>query len=210
MPQDPSYAYKKTVNQAGAIEAIVRHRILDGMFYREHLYGTNEATILPVIIAHVNAVAGTDAIGKPAPFLCCVLRLLEIAPSEEIVKAYLDQMGSRELKYLTAVVLVYVRLAMTSSAVYRLLEPYYVDYRKLRLALRTPEFDPVTKIARHYTLTTMDQLVDDLLTQKRVVDVLLPRLVPRLTLLERGEIGPREYAVTIAAESESDFASDSE
>lgn len=197
---------------ASLVEKIVRDRIVEGVFYKQHLHGTNEATILPVIVTHVDYIGGTDSQGKPLPFLCCLLRLLEIGPSEKVVfDVYMDQLGSKEFKYLTALVLVYLRLVLLLARVYLVLEPFYLDYRKLRLRLKTPQFDPETHLPIHYKLTHIDELVDELLLKERVVDIHLPRLVPRTTLLERGEVEPRQFAVVPDDDlGSSDFASDSE
>ncbi|CAN3375928.1 hypothetical protein DIURU_003136 [Diutina rugosa] len=199
-------------SQAQYVEKIIRDRIADGVFYKQHLHGTNEATILPVIVAHVDYIGGTDSQGKPSPFLCCLLRLLEINPSEKVIfDVYMDQLGSKEFKYVTALVLVYVRLVLSSARIFQTLEPFYLDYRKLRLRLKTPQFDRQTQVPIHFKLTHIDELVDDLLTKERVFDIHLPRLVPRLTLLERGEVEPRQFAVVPEDDSDSsDFASDSE
>ncbi|MCH0629428.1 pre-mRNA-splicing factor 38 [Kocuria palustris] len=199
-------------SQAQHVEKIVRDRIVDGVFYKQHLHGTNEATILPVIVAHVDYIGGTDSQGKPLPFLCCLLRLLEINPSEKVIfDVYMDQLGSKEFKYVTALVLVYIRLVLLLARVYQTLEPFYLDYRKLRLRLKTPQFDSQTQVPIHFKLTHIDELVDDLLTKERVFDIHLPRLVPRLTLLERGEVEPRQFAVVPEDDLDSsDFASDSE
>lgn len=199
---------------ASLIEKIIRQRITEGVFYKQYLYGTNEATILPIMTAHIDYVGGTDSQGKPSPFLCCIYRLLEIEPSEEILlQVYLDQLGSKEFKYLTTAILVYIRLVMPPVRVYQLLEPYYVDYRKLRLRLRLPEFDPVSKLPIHYKLTHMDEVVDELLTNERVFNIFLPRMVPRSALLEKGLLGPRKFAIGANEHDggdSSDFASDSE
>lgn len=199
-------------SQAQHVEKIVRDRIVDGVFYKQHLHGTNEATILPVIVAHVDYIGGTDSQGKPLPFLCCLLRLLEINPSEKVIfDVYMDQLGSKEFKYVTALVLVYIRLVLLPARVFQTLEPFYLDYRKLRLRLKTPQFDRQTQVPIHFKLTHIDELVDDLLTKERVFDIHLPRLVPRLTLLERGEVEPRQFAVVPEDDLDSsDFASDSE
>jgi pre-mRNA-splicing factor 38 len=208
-----SYQDKRNVvNKAYLLEPIIRHRIQESVFYKQYLYLTNEATILPVIINHVKYIGGTDSFGKPSEFLCCVLRLLELDPSVDIIDVYRDQLGYNEFKYLTAVVLLYIRLCATSAEVYNKLDKYYQDYRKLRFKLKSPEFDS-HQMAINYKLTYIDEWVDELLLKDRVVDIKLPRLVPRQQLLEKQLVQPRQFNVDVDEESSgsgSDYESDSD
>lgn len=215
-----AYSDKRIVlHKSHLIEPIIRHRIQDSIFYKQHLYLTNEATILPVITESVHYIAGTDSVGRPSPYLCCLLRLLELEPSQEILDAYITQLGYNEFKYLTALILHYVRLVFPSGYVYNQFDAYYEDYRKLRIKLKSPEFDS-NSMPIHYKLTYMDQWVDELVTQERVVDIILPRLVPRQLLVQKGEVQPRKYYVdekedlkntqSDKSESESDYQSDSD
>ena len=43
-----------------------------------------------------------------------------------------------------------------------------------------------------YTLTYMDEFVDQLLHEERVCDIILPRLAKREVLEDAGEVGPRK------------------
>ncbi|KAK6457602.1 PRP38 family-domain-containing protein [Scheffersomyces xylosifermentans] len=185
---------RNVVNKAHLIEPIIRHRIQDSIFYKQYLYLTNEASILQVIVSKVKYVAGTDSNGRPSPFISCLLRLLELEPSSEIIDAYMDQLGYNEFKYLTALVLIYVRLTGSSEQVYRTFDKYFQDFRKLRFRMKSPTFNEM-KLPVNYRITYMDEWVDDLLSNERVIDTILPRLIPRQTLVERGQLAPREYSV---------------
>ncbi|RLV85711.1 Pre-mRNA-splicing factor 38A [Meyerozyma sp. JA9] len=205
-----SYNDKRHVlNGAKLVEHIVRHRIHDSLFYKQHLYLTNEQTLLPVIVENVTFIGGTDANGRPSPFICCLLRLLEIEPEERILAMYETQLGYNRFKYLTCLVMIYYRLTKSGADTYRHLEPYYKDYRMVRMQLKVPEFENGS--ARHFKVHTIDQWADDLLQQERVVDIILPRLVPRHILMQRGELEPRVYHIEEReTESEDSFESDSE
>ncbi|ODV81339.1 PRP38-domain-containing protein [Suhomyces tanzawaensis NRRL Y-17324] len=207
----PTYTDKRLVlNNANLVEPIVRHRIQDSVFYKQHLYLTNEATILPIIVSHVHYVAGTDSLGRPSPFVCCLLRLLELAPSADIVQVYLTQLEYNQFKYLTAMVMMYVRLTATSAEVYTTLEPYLLDLRKLRIRHKNPQFSD-DSIPVHYGLTYIDVWADELLTKERVADLMLPRMVPRQQLVEQGVVQPRTYHVdNESEEDELDYESDSD
>ncbi|KAG5417406.1 hypothetical protein I9W82_005039 [Candida metapsilosis] len=185
---------RNILNKSYLVEPIIRHRIHDSIFYKQHLYLTNESTILPVISQHVHYVSGADSVGRPSPFIQCILRLLELEPSKEIINVYLDQLSYNEFKYLTALTLLYIRLVYPSEEVYNIFDKYAQDYRKLRIRLKTPQFDSMQQPI-HYKLGYMDEFIDDLLTQERVVDLILPRLIPRLSLVERGLVAPRQYFI---------------
>ncbi|CCG21229.1 Fgr16 protein [Candida orthopsilosis Co 90-125] len=217
---------RNILNKSYLVEPIIRHRIHDSIFYKEHLYLTNESTILPIITQHVHYISGVDSVGRPSPFLQCLLRLLELEPSKEIINVYLDQLSYSEFKYLTALALLYVRLVFPSEEVYNIFDQHAQDYRKLRVKLKTPQFDAMQRPI-HYKLGYMDEFIDGLLTQERVVDLILPRLIPRLSLVERGLVAPRQYFIgdemqkgvtnvsqnqdkTIHSDGESSYQSDSD
>lgn len=79
-------------------------------------------------------------------------------------------------RYLRAVAAMYVRLTYPSMDVYETLEPMLNDYRKLRWRDMTGQ----------YSLSHMDEFIDQLLTEERVCDLILPRLTKR-TVLEANE-----------------------
>ncbi|TXT13552.1 hypothetical protein VHUM_00919 [Vanrija humicola] len=151
------------------IEKVIRERIYDSTYWKEHCFATNAETIIDKAIA-LKAIGGVHDRQTPTEFMCLVLRLLQLQPEKEILMEYLL---AEEFKYLRALAVIYIRLAFRSMEVYEILEPLMKDYRKLR-----------HRHAGGYTLTTFDQFVDDLLTQERVCDIILPRLTKRSTLEE--------------------------
>lgn len=188
----PLYSDKRNVlNKAGLIEPIVRHLIQESLFYKQYLYLTNEETILPIIVEHVKYVGGTNANGRPSPFLCCLFRLLEIEPSTHIVDICINQMGTNQFKYMTALFMIYVRLAWKSEDVYRKLEPFYADRRKIRVLLKSPIV--VNGLPTQYSLSYIDSWCDELLHDLRAADVILPKLAPRLLLERKAIMEPRKY-----------------
>lgn len=188
----PQYNDKrKALNKSYLVETIIRNRIKDSIFYKQHLYLTNEQTILPVIITHVKFINGLDSNNRPSPFICCLLRLLEINPSNDIINLYLNH---TEFKYLICLTLLLIRLTKKSVQVYSILDNYWTNYSKLRVLLPTPEF--INGVPVNYTLSYMDKFVDELLRNERVVDLILPRLEKRNRLVDKGLIGERVYHVT--------------
>lgn len=206
---------RNVVNKAYLIEPIIRHRIQDSGFYKQYLYLTNEATIIPIIIDKVKYIGGTDSIGRPSPYLCCLLRLLELDPNPEMLEVYESQLDFQEFKYLTSLILLYYRLTLKSHEVYNKLDSYYQDYRKLIIKLKSPKFSD-QKLPINYELSYIDEWVDNLLTADRIVDIKLPRLVARLAFLEKNLVKPREYHVELEdgeqaePSSDSDYQSDSD
>lgn len=193
----PEYNDKrKALNKSYLVETIIRHRIKDSIFYKQYLYLTNEQTILPVIIKHVKYIGGLDSNNRPSPFICCLLRLLEINPSSDIINLYLTQL---EFKYLVCLALLFIRLTRSSQEIYSVFDNYWTNYSKLRTLLQTPEF--INGMPINYSVTYMDQFIDDLLRKQRVVDLILPRVEKRSKLVDSGLVADRVYHVTSLNES---------
>lgn len=87
-----------------------------------------------------------------------------------------------------------------------MLEPLYKDYRPLRCIDRAGKF----------SLTTMDELIDQMLVEDRVFDVILPRISKRQLHEESGDLPPRKWLLdselneTGETDEESSAGSDAE
>lgn len=160
------------------IEKIIRTRIHECKYWKESCTLLNSALVLEKAVDDLRYVGGVyGASIKPTPFLCLVLKLLQIQPIEEIIDLYIEQ---PDFKYLRALGAFYVRLTNTPLRVYRKLEPLLKDYRTLRVVDRSHKFS-----ALH-----MDELIDNLLHEERVFDVILPRLTKRLVFEENRDLEP--------------------
>ena len=84
-------------------------------------------------------------------------------------------------RYVTALGMFYLRLVGSPELIYKTLEPYYSDYRKLRL--NTPE---------GWTIIHMDEYVDELLEKEMAFNINLPFLTSRKVLELRGDLPPRK------------------
>lgn len=158
------------------IEKIIRTRIYECKYWKENCTLLNSALVLEKAVDDLRYVGGVyGAAIKPTPFLCLVLKLLQIQPTEEIIDLYIDQ---PDFKYLRALGAFYIRLTNSSIKVYKKLEPLLRDYRKLRIVDRSHKFS-----ALH-----MDELIDNLLHEERVFDVILPRLTKRLVFEENRDL----------------------
>lgn len=75
--------------------------------------------------------------------------------------------------------------------------------------LKNPDF--VNDLPVHYRVGYMDEWVDELVAEERVVDLAMPYLAPRQSLVSRGEVPPRRYLVSEeSGESESERSEESE
>ncbi|CAK7224474.1 hypothetical protein SBRCBS47491_005563 [Sporothrix bragantina] len=172
------------LNPATIMEKAVRERIVDSYFWKEQCFGVNEADIVDRVVEHVSCIGGTTGTTqKPTPFLCLALKLLQLAPNDDILKAYLQQ-GGDKFKYLRALALFYVRLTRPAVDVYTTLEPFLADRRKLRRKGRAGT-----------QLTFVDEFVDDLLVKTRVCATSLWKLPQREDLEDLGKLEPRESAL---------------
>jgi pre-mRNA-splicing factor 38A len=167
------------VNPATLIETAVRDRITDSLYWKESCFGLNAATLLDRAV-EMSYIGGTYGVGmKPTPFICLAFKLLTLVPEKEIVLEYLGR-GGEEWKYLRALAAFYIRLTFDSVEVYRVLEPFLEDKRKLRRRRK-----------EGYTLTYMDEFVDELLIKDRVCGTSLWKLPARQILEDEARLEER-------------------
>ncbi|KAL1605071.1 hypothetical protein SLS60_004614 [Paraconiothyrium brasiliense] len=199
------------VNPVTLIEKAMRERIIESMYWKEQLFAVNEAMICDRAIALTHV--GGSVNNRPTPFICILLKLLSLVPSEEIILEMLnyeedeesesgdendnkkeERNGAMEdryekekagkvgsFKYLRALAAFYVRLTMEPVQVYKTLEPLLLDRRKLKYRRQGG-----------FTLTYLDEFVDNLLTQPRICGTSLPALPPRSVLEDLDLLDPRE------------------
>lgn len=159
------------------VERVIRSRIYDSTYWKQDCFALNAATLIDKAV-DLTYVGGTYGAQRPSPFLCLILKLLQIQPERAIVLEYL---AAEDFKYLRAVAALYVRLTFPAIEVYELLEPMLNDYRKLRWR----------DMAGNYSLTHMDEFIDQLLTEERVCELILPRLTKRSVLESNDGLRPR-------------------
>lgn len=165
-------------NPAHLLEKAVRDRVTESYYWKEQCFAINEATLCDRA-ADMTYLGGTYGQQKPTPFLCLCLKLLQLMPERDIVLEYLHQV---DFKYLSALAAFYVRLTFDAKDVYIILEPLLADYRKLRRRTKDGA----------YSLTYMDQFIDDLLTKDRVCGTSLRKLPQRAILEDLGHLEMRE------------------
>ena len=160
------------------IEKIMRERIYSSIFWKNKLFACN-CELMVDIAADNQYIGGMYGNQQPTPFICCVLKLLQLQPEMEIIELFLKQ---EHEKYLTCLAAMYLRLIGTPLEIYTMLEPLLLDKRKVRR--RNPNGS--------YDLTYIDEFVDDLLHKERVCDTILPRMTKRYVLEDLGELPARQ------------------
>ena len=166
-------------NPALLLETPMRDRITDSLYWKEQCFGLNSATLCDRAV-EVSYVGGTYGIAmKPSPFICLAFKMLTLVPDREIVLEYLNY-GGEEWKYLRALAAFYVRLTFDPADVYKTLEPFLQDSRKLRQRRR-----------EEYVLVHMDEFVDSLLTKDRICGTTLWKLPARQLLEDLDQLGER-------------------
>lgn len=99
-------------------------------------------------------IGGTygSGITKPTKFICLLLKMLQIQPSEDIV---LELIKNQDYRYIRALGLLYYRMTCADPVkIYKTFEPLLCDYR--RLAVR--------QLDRKIETLHMDEYIDQLLT----------------------------------------------
>lgn len=159
-------------------EEAVRNRITESYYWKEQCFGLNAATLCDRA-AELTFIGGTYNDGlRASAFLCLAFKMLQLNVERDIILEYLH---NEDFKYLRALAAFYIRLTSEDSAeVYRMLEPFLEDYRKLR-----------RRNNAGYSLTYLDAFVDDLLTKERVCATSLWKLVPRQQLEDDDKLEER-------------------
>lgn len=166
------------VNPQYLIEKIVRERIYDSKYWQQDCFLLTSALVLERAVDDLKYIGGTyGAKIDPTPFLCLVLKLLQIQPEKDIIYLYIDQ---TDFKYLRALGAFYLRLTGRPVEIYTKLEPIYNDYRKLR----------VMDNQRRFSVIHMDEFIDSLLRDEKVFNITIPRLTKRYVLEDNRDLEP--------------------
>ncbi|CAB3397738.1 unnamed protein product [Caenorhabditis bovis] len=161
----------KGTNPQFLVEKIIRQRIYDSMYWKEHCFALTAELVVDkgMELRYIGGIYAGNI--KPTPFLCLALKLLQIQPDKEIIIEFIEQ---EEFKYIRALGAMYLRLTFDSVEIYKYLEPLYNDFRKLRYMNKMGRFE----------IIHMDEFIDHLLRDDRYCDIQLPRLQKRVALEE--------------------------
>lgn len=159
---DPSAKSIRGTNPQNLVEKIVRSKIYQNTYWKEQCFGLTAETLVDKAM-ELNHIGGTfGGSRKPTPFMCLVMKMLQIQPDKEIVVEFIKNEDYKFVqfricfmefffiiiiinlsiwliwwlcRYVRVLGAFYLRLTGTDIDVYRYLEPLYNDYRKLRLKL---------------------------------------------------------------------------
>uniref|UniRef100_A0A8R1IGW3 Pre-mRNA-splicing factor 38 n=1 Tax=Caenorhabditis japonica TaxID=281687 RepID=A0A8R1IGW3_CAEJA len=161
----------KGTNPQFLVEKIIRQRIYDSMYWKEHCFALTAELVVDkgMDLRYIGGIYAGNI--KPTPFLCLALKMLQIQPDKDIVLEFIQQ---EEFKYIRALGAMYLRLTFESTEIYKYLEPLYNDFRKLRFMNKMGRFEAIY----------MDDFIDNLLREDRYCDIQLPRLQKRWALEE--------------------------
>lgn len=164
------------------VEKIIRSRIYDSKYWKEECFALSAELLVDkaMELRFIGGVYGGNI--KPTPFLCLILKMLQIQPEKDIIVEFIK---NEEFKYVRALGAFYMRLVGNSLECYKYLEPLLIDSRKLRRQNREGKFE----------LIHMDEFVDELLREERLCDIILPRIQKRHVLEENNEIDPKISAL---------------
>lgn len=163
---------------------ITRHNIYNSVYWNRSLFGINLANLVPTAIDLTHIGGANKSNRAPTPFLCMLQKLLQLAPDEEEILVYIQQ---QQFKYPLVLAAFYVRFVMTPVRVYQILEELLHDYRKI-VVMGTQE----CASSDDFVMSYVDVIVDSLLHRKDMFGINLPRLPPRPSLVETGQLQPRQ------------------
>ncbi|XP_068664023.1 pre-mRNA-splicing factor 38-like [Aristolochia californica] len=179
---DPGAKSIRGTNPQNLVEKILRSKIYQNTYWKEQCFGLTAETLVDKAM-ELDHLGGTDGGNrKPTPFMCLVVKMLQIQPEKEIVVEFIK---NEDYKYVRILGAFYMRLTGQVTDVYQYLEPLYNDYRKLRRKLTDGRF----------ALTHVDEVIDELLTTDYSCDISLPRIPKRWILESSGKLELRRSAL---------------
>lgn len=175
-----------------SISSILRDRVFSSIYWKGECFALDSETILDkaALLDHIGTTYGGDR--KATPFLCLLVKLLQIRPSTDIVLEYIN---NQRFKYLTALGILYLRLTEPSVVVHKSIEHLYQDYRRIR----------IRNLDGSFGIIHLDELVEICLCERRFLDLDFPYIHKRSVLIKQGHLKfPRvsklEYVPTVSRE----------
>ncbi|RHY25639.1 hypothetical protein DYB32_008184, partial [Aphanomyces invadans] len=189
-------------------EKILRNRIYDCMYWKgtrttepivvsrtvvEQCFGLTAETLVDkaIELTHIGGHFGGNQ--QPTPFLCLILKMLQIQPDLEIVVEFIK---NGDYKYVTILGAFYLRLVGKPTEVYPMLEELLADYRKIRKR----------NTLGGWEMLHVDEVADILLKEEYFCDIALPHLVDRYQLETTNAL--KKYVSPLETELVSDDDSD--
>ena len=126
---DPDAVSVHGTNPQNLVEKILRMRIYDHRYWKEHCFGLNAESLVDKACDLKYCGGAYGGMQKPSPFLCLLLKMLQIQPELDIVREFVR---NDDYKYVRVLGAIYFRIVAPPVEVYTLLEPLYNDFRSLR------------------------------------------------------------------------------
>jgi pre-mRNA-splicing factor 38A len=178
IPNDPRKKSNLTISQQHSFDQMIRHRIFQSNYWKEQLFAITTDGIVDKAM-ELKYIGGTyGPVQKPTRFLCLLLKLLHIQPEKDVIMAFIR---NPSYKYVTVLGLTYWRLVGPPKDVYRVLEEFYGDFRRVRVRNKNGSI----------TVTHVDEIADALLTKEIEFDLTLPRIPKRVILEQEEDLEPR-------------------
>ena len=188
------------INKWTLIPSILRDKITACRYWKEQCFALNSETLIDRASNLEYAGFSYGGYNRPTPFLCLLAKMIQLEPDMETLTLYLEYSGGkvtndneiqkRDLRYLRALTLSYVRLVGRANIVYQLLESTTTDYRTLVVINSSGEFSKIS----------IDKYIDLLLDPVNlpVLGFVFPLLTKRGILVSRKELG--EYVSPLGAD----------
>jgi len=182
------------------IPSILRDKIIGSRYWKEKCFALNTESLIDRASELAFVGFSYGGYNRPTPFLCLLAKMIQLEPDLDTISTFLEfSAGSvtnnvdsqkRDLRYLRALTLSYIRLVCRPLVAYRLLEQFTSDYRLIIALMPSGEFSRVS----------MDELIDLLLDQEDplVWGFTFPHLTKRSTLMSRKEL--EEYSSPLSSE----------
>ncbi|RHY86480.1 hypothetical protein DYB35_007660 [Aphanomyces astaci] len=158
----------------------------------QQCFGLTAETLVDkaIELTHIGGHFGGNQ--QPTPFLCLLLKMLQIQPDMEIVVEFIK---NGDYKYVTMLGAFYLRLVGKPMDVYPILEELLADYRKIR-----------KRNTLGWEMLHVDEVADILLKEEYFCDIALPHLVDRYQLEASNAL--KKYVSPLEADFASDDSSD--
>ncbi|KAL0039738.1 hypothetical protein WJX77_006524 [Trebouxia sp. C0004] len=179
---DPDARTIHGTNPQNMVEKILRMKIYDSTYWKEHCFALTAEAVVDKAV-DINSLGGTyGGARKPSKFVCLLLKLLQLQPDKEIIIEFIK---NDDYKYVRILGAFYMRLVGRPVEVYNYLEPLYNDPRKVRMQNQDGS----------YSLSHVDEVIDQMLHQDYLFDIALPRLPHRVTLERLNQLEPWVSAI---------------
>ncbi|KAK8871089.1 Pre-mRNA-splicing factor 38A [Tritrichomonas musculus] len=168
--------YKKAIRGMAPqhlLDPKTRHKIYESVFWLQYCFGVNLVTLVDraQLLQGVGGLYGQ--LKAPCNFLCLFLKLLELEPSEEVIRQMLNT-KSWQMKNLRLLAALYVRFTYPCEQVYLILEPLLQQYNKVAI-LKNDGWE----------ITYFDVVIQSFIKEDFWCGVSFPPLTPRVGIPPR-------------------------